>query len=67
VNNINNNRNKNFRNCRIRYSFGIINWKLQEVQKIAWITRKMLRMSKMNHPKNDTDRRYIKRREGGGL
>jgi hypothetical protein len=35
----------------LRYSFGIINWKLEEIRKIDRKTRKVLIMYKMHHPK----------------
>jgi hypothetical protein len=49
----------------LRYSFGIINWKLEEIKQIDRKTRKMLTMYKMYHPKADIDRLYVKRKEGG--
>jgi hypothetical protein len=49
----------------LRYSFGIINWRLEEIKKIDRKTRKTLTMYKMHHPKADTDRLYVKGREGG--
>jgi hypothetical protein len=49
----------------LRYSFGIINWRLEEIKKIDRKTRKILTMYKMHHPKADTDRLYVKREEGG--
>jgi hypothetical protein len=49
----------------LRHSFGIINWRTQEIKKIDRKTRKMLTMYKMHHPKADTDRLYVKRKEGG--
>ena len=47
----------------LRYSFGIINWRIEEIKKIDRKTRKMLTMYKMYHPKADIDR--LKRKEGG--
>jgi len=49
----------------LRYCFGIINWRTEEIKKIDRKTRKMLTMYKMHHPKADTDRLYVKRKEGG--
>jgi DNA-directed RNA polymerase subunit L len=49
----------------LKYSFGIINWRLEEIKKIDRKTRKILTMYKMHHPKADTDRLYVKRKEGG--
>jgi len=34
----------------LRYSFGIINWRLEEIRKIYRTTRKVLTMYKINHP-----------------
>jgi len=48
-----------------RYSFGMINWRTEEIKKIDRKTRKMLTVYRMHHPKADTDRLYVKRREGG--
>ena len=46
----------------LRYSFGIINWRIEEIKKkIDMKTRKMLTMYKMHHPKADIDRLYVKR------
>ena len=49
----------------LRYSFGIINWRTEEIKKIYRKTRKILRMYKMHSPKADIDRLYVKRKEGG--
>jgi len=49
----------------LRYSFGSINCRLEEIRKIDRKTRKVLTVYKMNHPKADIDRLYVKR-EGGG-
>ena len=49
----------------LRYSFGIINWRIAEIKQIDRKTRKMLTMYKMHHPKADVDRLYVKRKEGG--
>jgi len=48
----------------LRYSFGIINWRIEEITQIDRKTRTMLTMYKMHHPKL-TDRLYLKRKEGG--
>jgi len=39
------------------YSFGIINWRTEEIKKIDRKTRKMLTMYKIHHPKADIDRK----------
>ena len=49
----------------LRNSFGIINWRLEEIKQIDRKTRKMLTMYKMHHQKADLDRLYVKRKEGG--
>jgi len=49
----------------LSYSFGIINWRIEEIKKIDRITRKMLTIYKMHHPKADIDRLYAKRKGGG--
>jgi hypothetical protein len=48
----------------LRYSFGIINWRMEEIKQIDNKTRKMLIMYKMHHSKVDEDRLYVKRTEG---
>ena len=40
----------------LRYSFGIVNWRLEEIRNIDRKTRKLLRVYKMRHPKADIDR-----------
>jgi len=49
----------------LRYSFGIINWRTEEIKKIDRKTIKMLTMYKMHHPKANIDRLYVKRKEEG--
>jgi len=50
----------------LRYSFGVINWRIEEIKKkIDRKTKTMLTMYKMQHPKADIDRLYVKRKEGG--
>jgi hypothetical protein len=48
----------------LRYSFGIINWILEEIKKTDGKTRKILTMYKLHHPKADVDRLYVKKQEG---
>ena len=48
----------------LRYSFGKIKWRIEELKQIDWKTRKMLTMYKMHHTKADIDRLYVKRNEG---
>jgi hypothetical protein len=49
----------------LRQSFGIINWRAEEIKKIYRKTRKILTLYKMHHPKTDIDRLYVERKEGG--
>jgi hypothetical protein len=49
----------------LRYSFGVINWRIEEIKQIDRKTRKMLAMYKMHHPKADIGILYVKRTEGG--
>jgi hypothetical protein len=38
----------------LRYNFGIINWRLEEIKQIDRKTRNMLTIFKMHHPKADS-------------
>jgi hypothetical protein len=49
----------------LRYSFGRINRRLEEIKQIDRKTIKMLTMYKMHHLKADIDRLYVKRKDGG--
>jgi len=49
----------------LRYSFGIISWRLEEIRKFDRKTRKVLTMYKLHYPKGDIDRLYVKRKGGG--
>ena len=49
----------------LRYSFGIIDWRIEEIKQIDRKTRKIVTMYKMRHPKADIDRLYVKRKGGG--
>ena len=48
----------------LRYSFGIINWRTEEIKKSYSKTRKTLTMYKMHHSKADIERLYITRKQG---
>jgi hypothetical protein len=48
----------------LRYSFGIINWRLEDIKKIDGKTRKILTMYKIYHPKADIGSLSLKRKEG---
>jgi hypothetical protein len=49
----------------LRYSFGIINWHQEEMQKLDRKTRKMLTIHGQRHPRADTDRLYVSIKKGG--
>jgi hypothetical protein len=49
----------------LRYSFGIINWRFEEIRKIDRKTKRVLTLYKMHNPKADIDRPYVKRTEEG--
>jgi hypothetical protein len=51
----------------LRYSFGIINWHQEEIQKLDRKTRKMLTIHGQHHPTADTDHLYVPRKGGRGL
>jgi len=47
----------------LRYSFGIVNWHQEELQKLDWKMRKLLTIHG-HHPKADADRLYFPRKQG---
>ena len=49
----------------LRYSFEIVNWHQEELQKLARKTRKLLTIYGQHHPKADVDRLYVSRKQGG--
>jgi hypothetical protein len=49
----------------LRCSFGKINWRLEEIKKTDRKNRKIRTVDKRHHPKADTDRPYVERKEGG--
>jgi hypothetical protein len=49
----------------LRYSFGIVNWNQEELQKLDRKTRKVLNIHGQHHPKADVDRLYVPRNKGG--
>jgi hypothetical protein len=49
----------------LRYSFGIINWHQEEVQKLDRKTRKMQRILGQHQPRAEFDHLYVPRKEGG--
>jgi hypothetical protein len=48
----------------LRYSFGIINWQQEELQKLDRKTRKLLTIHGEHHQKADVDRLYVSRKQG---
>ena len=49
----------------MRYGAGILNWRVNEVDKMDRKTRKILTINKEFHPKSDIDRLYVPRKKGG--
>ena len=49
----------------ILYSYGVIDWKLDEIQDLDRITSKQLCMNQMLAKKADVDRIYLPCQEGG--
>jgi hypothetical protein len=47
----------------LRYSFGIVNWHQEELQKLDRKTR-ILTIHGQHHPKADVDRLYVPRKQG---
>ena len=46
----------------LRYSFGIVNWHQEELQKLDRKTRKLLDIHGQHQPKADVDRLYVPRK-----
>ena len=49
----------------LRYSFRIINWHQEELQKLDRKSRKLLTIHGQHYPKADLDRLYVPRKQGG--
>ena len=49
----------------LRYSFGVVNWHQEELQKLDRKTRKLLTNHGQHHPKADVDPLYFPRKQGG--
>ena len=49
----------------LRYSFGIVNWHQEELQKLDPKTRKLLTIHGQHHPKADVDHLYVPIKQGG--
>jgi hypothetical protein len=47
----------------LRCPFGVINWRLEAIQKMYRETRKILTMYEMHHLKADIDRLYVRRKK----
>ena len=50
----------------VRYSGPFLKWTRDELKQMDHRTRKLMTMHKALHPKNDVDRLYVSRKEGGG-
>jgi len=49
----------------LRYSFGIVNWYQEKLQKLDRKTRRLLTIHGQHYPKADVDRLYVPRKHGG--
>ena len=49
----------------VRYSEPFLKWTRKELKQIDQRTRKLMTMQKALHPKDDVDRPYVSRKEGG--
>ena len=49
----------------VRYSGPFLKWTTDELKQMYQITRKLLSMHKVLHPRVDVDRLYVSRKEGG--
>jgi len=49
----------------LRYSFGIVDWYQEELQKLDRKMRKLLTIHGRHHPKADVDPLYVPRKQGG--
>jgi hypothetical protein len=47
------------------YSFRIVSWSRQVIERIDGKTRKLLAVEEIHHPKADVNRPYIKKLNGG--
>ena len=50
---------------RVRYSGPFLKWTREELKQMDQITRKLMTMHKALHPRDDIDRLYVSRKEGG--
>ena len=49
----------------VRYSGPVLKWTREELQQMNKRTRKLMAMHKPLHPRDDVDRLYVLRKEGG--
>ena len=49
----------------MRFGTGIVKWENSEFDEIERKARKVMTISKEQHPKNELDRFYVSRMEGG--
>ena len=49
----------------VRYSGPFLKWTRDELRKMVQRTRNLMTMHEVLHPKDDVDRRYVPRKEGG--
>jgi hypothetical protein len=49
----------------VRYTAGILDWTLEELQNMDRKTRKLMTMNRALHPRADVDRLYLPRKSGG--
>jgi hypothetical protein len=49
----------------LRYSFGIINWRQEDLRKLDRKTRKLLTIHGQHHSKANIDRLYVPRKQEG--
>ena len=50
----------------VRYSGPFLKWTRDELKQMDQRTRKLMSMHKVLHPRDDVDRLYVSRKEGGG-
>ena len=50
----------------VRYSGPFLKWTRDELKQMDQRTRKLMTMHKALHPRDDVDRLYVSRKEGGG-
>ena len=49
----------------VRYSGSFLKWTTDELKQMGQRTRKLMTMNKALHPRDDVDRLYVSRKEGG--